>query len=65
MKIISKKDLFTAITFFVFGLTFLTLSFKYELGTASEMGPAFFPVVTSILLLIVSVIMLVKSVRLK
>ena len=65
MKIISKKDLFTAITFFAFGLTFLVLSFKYELGTASEMGPGFFPVVASVALLIVSVIMLFKSVRLK
>ena len=65
MGISSKNTLYTGILFLVIGITFLLSSLKYNLGTASEMGPGFFPFISSAALILISVIMIISSVKVK
>lgn len=42
---ISWKDVAAGLVFVAFGLSFVVTSFGYEVGTAREMGPGYFPAV--------------------
>lgn len=65
MTIDSKNNFYTGILFLVIGVTFSFLSLKYDLGTASEIGPAFFPFIASITLILISIITIVGSIKIK
>jgi hypothetical protein len=43
MKIKSPKDFWAGLIFIAFGLGFLVISRNYEMGSAKNMGPAYFP----------------------
>lgn len=51
-----NKELGLSIFYFVFGLMFAVAGTKYELGTLSDMGTGYFPVMIGCLLMIIAVI---------
>jgi putative tricarboxylic transport membrane protein len=51
MRVRNTKDLWAGGIFLAIGLAFLLLAQDYQLGTARRMGPAYFPVVLSLLLI--------------
>jgi hypothetical protein len=62
MKIKSTKDLYSGVAFLITGIGFLSLSQKYIVGTAAEMGPGYFPALFSSILIIISLALIIKSV---
>ena len=57
----NPKDFWTGITYIAVGLTALVLASDYGMGTLRKMGPAFFPVVLSGLLIVIGIISLARS----
>ena len=57
MQIKNKKDFISGIMLFCIGLTVLLVARGYRLGTAFRMGPGYFPVALSILLIALGLIM--------
>lgn len=55
------KDFWTGIIYIAFGFAAVILSRDYGMGTAVKMGPAYFPTILSILLILIGVISLVRS----
>ena len=53
MALRNPKDLITGIVYLVIGGAFLIMSRDYKMGTAVKMGPAFFPMVLSVLLMVI------------
>ena len=48
----SVRDVLAGLIFIAFGLTFAGISITYELGTAFQMGPGYFPFVLGLLLVL-------------
>jgi hypothetical protein len=48
----SVRDLLAGLIFIAFGLTFAGISLTYQLGTAFQMGPGYFPFVVGLLLVL-------------
>jgi putative tricarboxylic transport membrane protein len=57
----NPKDLWTGIIYVVVGLSALFIARDYGMGTLRKMGPAFFPVILSSLLIVVGTVSLVRS----
>jgi hypothetical protein len=55
------KDFWTGIIYIAFGAAALIIARDYGMGTALRMGPAYFPAILSVLLIIIGVISLVRS----
>lgn len=55
------KDFWTGIIFLSFGLGAVVIALGYELGNASRMGPAFFPIVLGGLLSLIGAIAVARS----
>lgn len=55
------KDFATGILFLVIGIFFKVHSQSYELGSASAMGPGYYPDFISSILILVGIIIVVKS----
>jgi hypothetical protein len=55
------KDLFIGIFFVVFGSYFLILSLDYPIGKISLMGPGYFPLIISTLLILVGMLIIMIS----
>lgn len=55
------KDLLTGILFLIVGLVFQIYSKIYVLGTASNMGPGYYPTLISGLLILVGLILSIKK----
>ena len=53
MRLRNAKDLLAGCLFLAFGAAFLALAQSYQLGSARRMGPAYFPVVLSLILIAV------------
>ena len=53
MRLRNVKDLLAGCLFLVFGLAFLHFAQDYQLGSARRMGPAYFPVVLSLILVVI------------
>ena len=51
MQLRNVRDLLAGCLFLSFGLAFLYVAQDYQLGSARRMGPAYFPVVLSLILL--------------
>ena len=51
MRLRNVKDLLAGCLFLLFGLAFLHFAQDYQLGSARRMGPAYFPVVLSLVLI--------------
>jgi hypothetical protein len=57
----SVKDFWTGVIYIAFGSAAIILSRDYGMGTALKMGPAYFPVILSSLLILIGTISLVRS----
>ena len=57
----NPKDLWTGIIYIAFGVAALYFARDYGWGTPRKMGPAFFPGILSILLIVIGIISLVRS----
>jgi hypothetical protein len=55
MRVRNARDLLAGCLFLTFGLAFLILAQAYPLGSARRMGPAYFPVVLSLVLIVIGV----------
>ena len=57
----NAKDFWTGVIYIFIGSTALIISRDYEMGTAVKMGPAYFPTILSLLLMIIGIISIVRS----
>jgi putative tricarboxylic transport membrane protein len=57
----NPKDFWTGIIYIAFGAAAIIIARNYGMGTAHKMGPAYFPVVLSVLLIVIGIISLVRS----
>jgi len=55
------KDFLTGFIYIVIGLSAIIIARDYGMGTTRKMGPAYFPTVLSVLLILVGIISLVRS----
>ena len=58
---LSIKDLLAGLIFIGFGLAFGYTSLTYEVGTALRMGPGYFPLILSLVILLLGVIIAARS----
>jgi putative tricarboxylic transport membrane protein len=57
----NPKDFWAGVIYIIIGAGAILIAQDYELGTARSMGPAYFPVLVSSILMIVGLISLVRS----
>lgn len=55
------KDFWTGVLYIAFGAAAIIISRDYGMGTALKMGPSYFPVILSSLLILIGAISLVRS----
>jgi hypothetical protein len=60
-RIRNIKDFWTGIIYVVFGSAIIFIAREYGMGTGAKMGPAYFPTVLSLLLILIGVISLIRS----
>jgi hypothetical protein len=58
----NPKDFFAGLLFIAFGIGFIWLARDYGFGTARRMGPAFFPIVLSGILIAIGILIGVRGV---
>jgi len=61
MKIYNRRDFNAGLMFLAIGLGFGMYSLEYSLGTATRMGPGYFPLMLSIIVGVLGLIVLVMS----
>jgi hypothetical protein len=61
MRVRHTRDLLAGCLFLVFGLAFLGLAQGYPLGSARRMGPAYFPVVLSLVLIGIGLVTVARA----
>jgi putative tricarboxylic transport membrane protein len=61
MRVRNARDALAGLLFLGFGLAFLLQAQNYELGSARRMGPAYFPVALSLVLIVVGMATLARS----
>ena len=57
----NQKDFLAGLIFMAFGLSFLIIAQNYQMGTPTDMGPAYFPSVIGALLTIIGMIIFFQS----
>ena len=57
----NPKDFWTGVSYVAVGALFLFIAQGYPLGTALKMGPAYFPTILSVLLILIGFTSLVRS----
>jgi len=57
----SYKDFWTGLIYIFFGSSAIIIARDYGMGTATKMGPSYFPAVLSSLLILIGIISLVRS----
>lgn len=62
MKIKNRRDFYAGLMFMLFGIGFMVMSQAYTMGSASKMGPAYFPTVLGGILTVLGFIVLIGSV---
>ncbi len=65
MKLKNPQDFWSGAMFIAFGLFFLVVGRNYEMGTATRMGPAYFPSMLGGLLALLGGIILCQSLMVK
>ena len=63
MKIKNAKDFWSGVMFIAFGLFFAGFARQYDLGTAARMGPAYFPTMLGLLLMLIGATISFKAFR--
>src|SRR5262249_9388666 len=61
MPVRNARDLLAGCLFVMFGLAFLVLAQDYQLGSARRMGPAYFPAVLSLILILIGLIIVARA----
>jgi len=61
MRIKSEKDFFSGLFFTACGIAFAGGSFFYRMGTASQMGPGYFPFLLGILLTVLGIAIVLRA----
>lgn len=61
--LIHRKDFWSAFLYITLGTVTIIASLGYEFGSASNMGPGFFPIVLSTVLIIIGAILAIRSFR--
>jgi vacuolar-type H+-ATPase subunit I/STV1 len=62
LHIRNQPDFFSGVLFIIVGIAFSLLSTRYKIGTAAEMGPAYFPLTLGGLLTALGLIITVRGV---
>jgi len=57
----NPKDFWTGLVFIAFGLAFLLIAQDYPMGSARRMGPAYFPVILSCVLMLIGLATAIRS----
>jgi hypothetical protein len=57
----SRTTFYAGLLFMAIGLLFLVGSTNYNMGTASSMGPGYFPIILSLFLIVLGIINVVRS----
>jgi len=57
------KDIATAVFFMLVGSFFLVNGLEYHTGTMAAMGPGFFPVAFSSIMIVLGIVILVRGIR--
>src|SRR5262245_14469827 len=57
----NPKDFLTGLIFIAFGIGFLLIAQHYPLGSARRMGPAYFPTILSIVLILIGLATTLRS----
>jgi hypothetical protein len=60
-KIRSEKDFWAGVVYVVLGAAFYWFGRNYRMGTAARMGPGYFPIVLSSLLMLIGVVSLARA----
>jgi hypothetical protein len=63
MKIENAKDFWSGVMFIAFGIFFAGFARQYDMGTAARMGPAYFPTVLGLLLVVIGAYVSFKGIR--
>jgi putative tricarboxylic transport membrane protein len=63
MKIKNAKDFWSGVMFVAFGVFFAGFARQYDMGTAARMGPAYFPTVLGLLLVVIGLWVAFKGLR--
>jgi hypothetical protein len=63
MKIVRQKDFASGLLYIVLGIAFATVSYGYRMGTASRMGPGYFPFWLGVLMAVIGAMVLLGSIR--
>ena len=63
MKIASQKDFFSGLMFTIVGISFAVGATNFTVGTASRMGPGYFPLALGVVLTVLGLIITVVSFR--
>ena len=61
MRVRNARDLLAGCLFLAFGVAFLVLAQNYPLGSARRMGPAYFPVVLSLILIAIGLATMTRA----
>jgi hypothetical protein len=60
-RIRNIKDFCTGIIYIAFGAAVIFIGREYGMGTGTKMGPAYFPTVLSLILIVIGIISLIRS----
>ena len=63
MKIKNASDFWSGVMFIAFGLLFAGIARQYDMGTSARMGPAYFPTVLGLLLVLIGAYIAFKGFR--
>jgi hypothetical protein len=61
VRIRNQKDFWSGVMFFALGLAFVGFAQEYTMGTASRMGPGYFPTVLGGLLAVLGLVIAIKG----
>jgi hypothetical protein len=64
IKVRNQPNFFSGLLFIVLGLGFALYARNYQMGTASQMGPGYFPVVLGSLLAVIGLVVTVQGLSL-
>jgi hypothetical protein len=58
----NPKDFWTGVAFIAFGAAFLAIALTYPMGSARRMGPAYFPTILSVVLILIGLAAVARGV---
>ncbi|WP_414475887.1 tripartite tricarboxylate transporter TctB family protein [Microvirga sp. M2] len=64
MKIVRQKDFASGLLYIILGVAFAVASYGYRMGTASRMGPGYFPFWLGVLMAIIGIMVAFGAIRL-